>query len=119
VAVRPPPLDLGLPGLCSLSAKTPLHTVGGVKPVTPADDAAVEITDQTPRPANPSSESITLGAMDEPTLREDEPLIAPDVVTIVSGDFEPVRRADGSVEKRYLKPGIYLPGQVIPEQDGP
>jgi hypothetical protein len=57
--------------------------------------------------------------MDEPNLREDEPLIAPKVVTVVAGDFEPVRRADGSVGKRYLKPGIYLPGQVIQEQDGP
>ena len=56
--------------------------------------------------------------MDEPILREDEPLIAPDYVTIVPGDSEPVRRADGSVGTRYLQPGIYQPGQVIPERAG-
>lgn len=54
--------------------------------------------------------------MDEPTLRENEPLLAPDYVTIIPGDFEPVRRRDGSVGKRYLQPGIYQPGQVIPER---
>ncbi|WP_170292465.1 hypothetical protein [Mycolicibacterium grossiae] len=54
--------------------------------------------------------------MSEPVINEDEPLLAPDFVLIIPGDFEPVRRADGSVGKRYLKPGQYMPGQVIPER---
>jgi hypothetical protein len=54
--------------------------------------------------------------MDDPTLPEDEPLVAPDYVLILSGDFEPVRRADGSVGKRYLQPGIYQQDQIIPER---
>jgi hypothetical protein len=57
--------------------------------------------------------------MREPTLREDEPLIAPDYVLIVAGDFEPVWLADGSVAKRWLKQGSYAPGELIPEAPAP
>ncbi|BBZ51584.1 hypothetical protein H7H82_10945 [Mycobacterium heidelbergense] len=57
--------------------------------------------------------------MNKPTLREGQPLLAPDYVTIIPGDTEPELRADGSVGERHLKPGIYVPGQVIPAVEKP
>lgn len=52
-------------------------------------------------------------------IGEEIPYIVAEATTILRGDHIPVIKTDGTVGVRWLTPGVYSAGEVIPEGQAP